>query len=147
PDGKSIHGLSDLQVNQFIQTKSATYALTGVAHLILDYGSVIRFDRKPGEWTLTEVAKLPGCGWAGTAVADGRLLVAASDRLVRVSPKGAVETLLSDVGGYYANSVTVGPDEKVYIGMRQFVAVYDPKDRAGFVHLRAPTKDALRLPK
>jgi len=35
----------------------------------------------------------------------------------------------------------------VYVGMRQFVVVYDPKDSTGFVRLRVPSKNALRLPK
>jgi hypothetical protein len=95
------------------------------------------------------VADLPGCGWAGAALPDGRLLVVAGGRLVRVSPKGSVDTLVLDVGldGYYPTSVVVGPDEKVYVGMRQFVAVYDPKDATGFVRLRVPSRDTLRLPK
>ena len=51
---------------------------------------------------------------------------------------GKVETLVA--GGEWArmlpNSMVVGPTGQVFIGMRQFVGVYDPKDPTAGVRLR-----------
>ncbi len=67
-------------------------------------------------------------------------------QLLRVTRDGQVETLVA--GGWgdgrFTNSMAVGPDGRVWIGMRQFVGVFDPKDPGSGVRLRVPSKEFLR---
>ena len=62
---------------------------------------------------------------------DGSLLVATTDRFLKVSPADKkVEVLISDVfwGGLYPNSVIATTDGIAYLGMRHGVAKIEEKD-------------------
>jgi hypothetical protein len=152
-NGKASRLVSEDQVNQFVKTKDGVFAVTGLDHLSYGGGSVCRFVRKDGKWSTEKVAELPeSSAVAAAALPDGGLLVATGHRVVRVDSEGTVETLVSSSGcspflgwPFQPNSVAIDADGRVFLGMQQFVAVYDPKDPVGFVQFRTPTKNWVRL--
>jgi hypothetical protein len=160
-DGKTNREVSGDRVNAFVETKDGVFAATGLSHGGADFGALVRFTRKDGQWTADKVVELRGCGYAAATQADGKIIVAEGgrvvglnrdgtwelegERLLRVDRDGKVETLVA--GGewvrQFPNSMAVGPDGRVWVGMRRFVGVFDPKDSARGVRLRGPSKKFL----
>jgi hypothetical protein len=147
-NGKASRLVCEDQVNQFVKTKDGVFAVTGLDHLGFGCGSVIRFVRKDGTWSTEKFAELPeSAAVAATALAGGKLLVATGHRVVQVSSDGTVETLVSSSGwgwSFQPNSIAIDADGRIFIGMQQFVAVYDPKDRSEFMRFRTPTRNWMR---
>jgi len=129
-DGKRNYKISDHQVVTFLSRADGIYAIEGLAHLGLSLGSVIRIARpKAGaRWQASTFVKLPAAPYAVSTRRDGTMLVTLSNSLVSVGPDRKMETLLGDApwGGLYPNSSILSADEeRLYIGMRQFVGEYD----------------------
>ena len=80
--GKNTVGLFDLG--------GSTVALTGLAHLSLDYGEVYRLDLAGLVPSATSFAKLPGAPLAWTMAGESALLVATESRGVAVLPDGSI---------------------------------------------------------
>jgi hypothetical protein len=149
-DGKASRQVCEDPVNQFVTTKDGVFAATGLDHLGFGRGAVIRFVQKDKTWKPETVAVLPeSAAVAASALKDGKLLVATGHRVVRVGPDGTVQTLVSSPSRwpFRPNSVAADDAGRVYFGMRQFVAVYDPKDPGGWVRLRTATKNWLPPPR
>jgi hypothetical protein len=146
PDGKRGRKVSSHRVNQFVRTKDGLFAVEGLAHGVADFGSVVRLAKRKGDWKATTFATLPACGWAAAALPDGTVFVAAGRGLVRVTRAGKVEALVGDTDwwSFYPNSLAVGPDGTVYLGMRGVVAAYDPRARRGQFRALVPTREFLR---
>lgn len=129
-EGKRNYKISDHQVADFFSQPDGWYAIEGLAHLTSSQGSVIRITRpQPHEpWQASTVAKLPFAPYAVSVRRDGTMLITLSDALVSVGTDGKVATLLADApwGSLYPNSSVLSPGEqKLYIGMRQFVGEFD----------------------
>jgi uncharacterized protein (TIGR03067 family) len=146
-DGKVSRLVCEDPVNQFVKTKEGVFAATGLDHLFYGLGSVIRFVHQEKMWKPETVAVLSeSAAVAVSALPDGKLLVATGHRVVRVAPDGAVKTLVRSGCSPYLgwpfppNSVAGDAEGRVYLGMQQFVAVFDPKDPVGWTRLRTPTK-------
>jgi hypothetical protein len=138
-DGKKSREVSGHHINQFLTTKDGVFAATGVNHLGLGSGAIVRFSHADGKWAAMEMADLSEAAYALTQGERGKLLVITGDRLVRVDQKGAIETLARGFEGF-PNSITICPHGAVYVGMRQFVGVYDPADPGEGLRLIAPAK-------
>jgi len=138
-DGKRNYRISSHPVEQFIRRKNGLVAVAGLAHLTINEGSVISLAREDGKWTARPLAVLPQAGRVATPLSDGGLVVVTSTKLVRVSKEGKVRTLIEDTGYLPApNSVAIGPQGAVYIGMRRCVGVYEPESKE--LKLFVPTK-------
>jgi hypothetical protein len=141
-DGKKSRNVSDHHVNQFLTTTNGVFAATGLDHLGLASGGVVRFSDTDGKWAAKTIAELPEAAYALAQTERGKLLVITGDRLVRVATDGAIETLACGFGGGVTlpNSIAIGPRGTVYVGMRQFVGMFDPADPDGGMRLFAPAK-------
>jgi hypothetical protein len=149
-DGKHSYKISDHQVVSLFSLSGSVYAIEGLAHMGLSRGSVIRITRpkRNARWQAMSVVKLPFAPRAVSLRRDGTMLITLSDSLVSVSPDRKIKTLLRDVpwDNLYPNSSVLSLDEqKLYIGMRQFVAEYDLATRR--LRLLVPSSKFLnRLP-
>ena len=129
-DGKSSYKISDHQVVNFFSLSEGVHAIEGLAHMGLSQGSVIRIARSKDTelWQATSIAKLPFAPCAISVRRDGTMVITLSDSLVSIGSDHKIQTLLPDAPwrGLYPNSSVLSPnEEKLYIGMRQFVAEFD----------------------
>lgn len=129
-DGERSYKISRHQVVDFFSLKDGTYAIQGLAHLSMSFGSVIRVARPKadGRWQSSTEIELPGAPCAISARRDGTLLIALSDSLVSVDSNHQIQTLLQyPPGGYFfPNSSVLTQNEQVlYIGMLRFVGEFD----------------------
>jgi hypothetical protein len=126
PDGKKRDKISEAWINGFIETKSGLLALEGIAHGIGSEGQILRLDRSLAErWRSEVFVKLEHAPYVGVKQADGSLIIATTDRLLRVVPADKkVEVLLDNAfwGGLYPNSIVATQDGTIYLGMRHGVA-------------------------
>jgi hypothetical protein len=130
PDGQRDYKISDHQIVDFFSARDGLRAIEGLAHLGVSEGSIIRMDRsQPGaRWRTSTVTKLPFAPYAISVRRDGTALITLSDSLVAVGNDQEVATLISTPpwAGLYPNSSVLSPSEqKLYIGMRQFVGEFD----------------------
>lgn len=129
-DGKHNYKISDDQIVDFIALPDGLYAIEGLAHLSMSEGSLIRISRSQSSnhWQAANVTTLPFAPYAVSARRDGTMLITLSDSIVQISNDRATTTLLPDAPwrGLYPNSSVLSSDEqKLYIGMRQFVGEFD----------------------
>jgi hypothetical protein len=129
-DGKDNYKISDHQVVDFVSLSNGIHAIEGLAHLGISWGSVIRVSRlnDGAHWEATSVAKLPFAPYAVSVRRDDTMLITLSDSLVSFDTNRKIQTLLHDApwGGLYPNSSIISTNEqKLYIGMRQFVGEFD----------------------
>jgi len=132
-DGERNYRISNHRIVDFFFLPDGLYAIEGLAHMVMSEGSVIRIarPRPDARWEATTATKLPFAPDAISVRRDGTMLLTLSDSLVSISPDRTVHTLLlSDPpwrhGPLYPNSSLLSTDEqKLYIGMRQFVGEFD----------------------
>lgn len=129
-DGKQNYEISDHQIVDFFSLKDGFYAIEGLAHLSISRGSVIRIARSKGgaRWEATSVAKLPAAPEAVSVRRDGTILVTLSNSLVSISADWKIQPLLEHalwLGLYPNSSVLSANEQKLYLGMRQFVGEFD----------------------
>lgn len=109
-------------------------------------GAVIRIARvQPGgHWQTNLLTRLPNTPQAVSVAADGTALITLSDALVAIDPQGQLHGVLADAPWpkFYPNSSTLSADEqRLYIGMRQYVAEFDRATRR--LRFLVPSRDAL----
>lgn len=125
-DGKDRDKISESWINGFIETKSGLLALEGIAHGVSSEGQILRLNRDPaGRWRTEVLVNLKHAPEVALKQADDSLIVATTDRLLRVVPADKkVEVLLDDAfwGGLYANSIVATQDGTIYLGMRHGIA-------------------------
>lgn len=129
-DGKHNYKVSDHQVVDFFSLPGGLHAIEGLAHLTMSNGSIIRIARSEpsGHWRASTLTKLPLAPYAISVRRDGTMLITLSDSLVSVGASHEINTLLPEApwGGLYPTSSVLSPNEqKLYIGMRQFVGEFD----------------------
>jgi hypothetical protein len=150
-DGMNNYKISDHQVVDFFSLTDGMHAIEGLAHLGMSQGSIIRIarSRPQPQWQAKTVVELPFAPYAISVRTDGTMLVALSDSLVSIGKERRVRTLLASApwGGLYPNSSVLSHDQqKLYIGMRQYVGEFDlPAKRLRFL---IPSEQFLnKLPK
>jgi hypothetical protein len=129
-DGKRSFKISDHQIVAFFSLSDGIHAIEGLAHLSVSEGSVIRIARstKNERWQANPVVKLPFAPYVISVCRDGTMLITLSDSLVSVGKDHKIDTLLADApwSSLYPNSSILSRDEqKLYIGMCQFVGEFD----------------------
>ena len=150
-DGAHNYKVSHHQVVAFVTLPDGIYAVEGLVHLGISRGSIIQVARtKAGDhWEATTIADLPFALYAVVLRHEGTMLITLSDALVSFGADRKVHTVLADApwGGLYPNSSLLSPDEqRLYIGMRQFVGEFDFYTNR--LRLLIPSREFLnRLPK
>jgi hypothetical protein len=129
-DGTHSYKISDHQVVDFFLLPTGIHAIEGLAHLSMSEGSVIRIERSRSDnhWRAFVAAPLPFAPYTISVDHNGTAYIVLSDALVTVTSDYKLTRLLSDTlwAGLYPNSSVLSEDQnKLYIGMRQFVGEFD----------------------
>ena len=134
PDGKKRYKISEAWIGSFIETDSGLLALEGIAHGTESKGRILRLARSTtGRWQSEDHVDLKHAPYVAVKGADGSLVVATTDRLLRVVPADRrVEVLLDDAfwKELYPNSIVLIPGGTFYLGMRHGVVKIEKKDMA-----------------
>ena len=127
-DGGSRKKLADDNVVGFADNASGVLALVGLAHRATDYGKLLLVrEGQGGDRQVDVVADLGAAPAAHAMEADGSLLVATYDKLIRVRTTGEVEQLHAPANGFIIpNSMTLSDGGVLHIGMRHFVLRLSP---------------------
>jgi hypothetical protein len=110
------------------KTRSGMLALTGLAHLGLNYGNVLRVGNgAEGARTIEVLANLGAAPRSFVIEPSDSLLVLTTRDLVRVRATGVVQHLFPvKYGLLYPTSMTLGSSGVIHVGMRQFVTRLTP---------------------
>lgn len=155
PDGKKKKQISHDQIVAFFRLPEGMYAVEGLAHMTLSYGSILRIEKPSPKapWRVKKVLNLPKAPNAAAVRKDGTVLLVLTDRVAAFRTGTSLQTLLPDAPwwGLYPNSAALSADEtKLYIGMRQFVGELDLRTNAlrllvpSLAHLNQLSKDSER---
>jgi hypothetical protein len=130
PDGERSYQISSHQIVDFFSLPDGVHAIEGMYHLGISKGSVIRIARAQpnARWQAITVIELPFAPFAVSVRHDGTMLMTLANALVQMDRDREIVTLLADPPwvGIYPNSSALSSDEqKLYIGMRQFVGEFD----------------------
>lgn len=125
-NGDTGRKISDDQIVQFLRVGGRLVATEGLAHMTLSSGALIELKRSTpqGTWKASELRKLPAAPYSASAEADGTLLIVVSDGLVSVDSNNELKILLAEPlwsGLYPTSSALDGSQQKLYVGMRQYV--------------------------
>lgn len=125
-DGKQSYKISDDQVKAFYTTKNGILAIEGLAHLFISEGKVIKIEEdSTGKWNSKEFVDLKASPEAVVQEKDGSLLIATTDRLVRVNLDGSIKILLDNAFWKHLcspHSMVISDNGDIYIGMNQGIA-------------------------
>ena len=150
-DGEQNYKISDHQIVRFFIRSDGVYALEGLSHLVISKGSMIRIARSDdgAHWQANEVVRFTSQPYAVSPRRDGTMLVTLKDALVSVDSQFNTHVLLADASWNYfrpTSSVLTQNEQKIYIGMRQFVGEVDLT--ASTLRLLVPSKNFInKLPK
>lgn len=125
-DGKQSYKISDDHVKAFYNTKAGILAIEGLAHLTISEGKVIKIeDDSTGKWESKEFVDLKASPEVVVQEKDGSLLIATTDRLVRISMNGSVNILLNNAFWKdlcSPHSMVISDNGDIYLGMNQGIA-------------------------
>jgi len=130
PDGKNKYKVSDHQIVDFFSLPNGIHAIEGMAHLSINRGSIIRIARSEphSHWKAITVTSLFAKPYAISMHRDNAMLITLSNSLISVDTDYNISILLHDPpwGNLFPNSSVLSSDQqKLYIGMRQFVGEFD----------------------
>ena len=121
-DGKMRKKLVDENVVGFTTASGQIQLVMGLAHLSFDDGKILRVKRDDGNWKTELLADLGAAPRTFVVESPASLLVLTTKDLVRVNLTGAFEPLLQTrYQSLYPNSMTLGSDGSIHIGMRHFI--------------------------
>jgi hypothetical protein len=146
PDGKSRYKIAEAWIEGFIPTEVGLLALEDLAIGSRSKGRIIRLSQAPGgKWQSEDFVDLEKRPKVYAKAADGSLMIATTDRLLRVNPASKkVDVLIYDAfwGILYPNSMVITADGSIYVGMRHGVAKIE-KTKGGSYRVRwlLPNKD------
>lgn len=133
PDSGAKQRIANLNLYRFVPINGVVWGLAGLAHMGLNNGQLIRFQRTSAGWRAESSASLGAAPYAFLPVAGDTLLVAASGRLIAVHPPTSVKLLhVNPVWSLtYPTAITRDRAGTIYVGMRSAVARLTPSP-AGF---------------
>jgi hypothetical protein len=144
PDGSSRDRIAEAWIKGFFPTDAGLLAPEGLAHGAGDQGRVLRLARGPdGRWHSEDFVDLKAAPEAALIDGRGRLVVATTERLLRITPATRqVEVLVEGAfwGGLYPNSIVEAPSGTLYLGMRHGVAEVRPADGGSVVRWLLPNR-------
>jgi hypothetical protein len=126
PDGKKRSKISDDQIVGFLETEAGLLGLEGIAHGGVSRGKIIRITKGEDElWHSELFVDLEGAPETVAKGPDKQLLIATTDRLVRVDPgTKKLDVLVKDAfwGSLYPTTMICTSSGTIYLGMRHGVA-------------------------
>lgn len=145
PDGSEKYQVCRDQVIGFFPGNNEVLAPAGLAHLDISYGKLLRLNQSNGHWISRSVVDLKAAPEAAGIDKDGSLIVATTDRLVRIKSGEELTVILPKAFWriLYPNSLVVGETGNVYIGMRHGVARVEKTGRGYRVLWLVPEKSFL----
>jgi hypothetical protein len=122
-DGRFVEEMTSENVVRIVADPRGPIVFTGIAHLGVDRGEVLRISHWAGRWRVTRAA-LPSDPRAILAESDGSFLVVTAHQLVRVTQNlRAVVLHHGSWGGHVApTSIVRDSSGTIYVGMRYAVA-------------------------
>ena len=147
PDGNTSQRVSKHQVIGFYPVADGVLAPAGLAHLGISEGKLIKFAKANGQWSPREVANLQAAPQAASLDKDDTLIIATTERLLRVKPSGDVSVLLPTTfwGTLYPNSMVIDAQGNVWIGMRHGITKVGKKGGGYEVLWLVPDKSYLEV--
>ena len=126
-DGKGRKKLADENVVGLTRASAEILALTGLAHLGMDYGKVLRVKQDGGDWKADVLADLGAAPRTFVVESPSSVLVITTKSLIRVKTTGVVDPLLQTQYRFlYPNSMILSGDGVIHVGMRHFVTRLTP---------------------
>ncbi len=128
-DGKQNYKISGSMVIQFIKRENKLYAIEGLAHMGLSYGSIIEINNIDGKWTAKEYLSLPSSPAAIALDKANSFIVITSNSLLQINRDATITTLIEK--GFwkpylYPASATINmKNNTAYLGMRGGVFKYN----------------------
>lgn len=126
-EGKIIKSKKGFKISQFIKRDSEIYAIHGLNHMMLSYGSIIKVRYSNKEYFPEEYLKLPNAPHAITLDNDNNFLVIISTSILKIKPDKTIQIILNNCfldNGLYANSI-VFANNIIYAGMPGGVFKYN----------------------
>lgn len=125
-DGSQRRKLSDHQINEFIIDEKRIFAVEGLSHLGSSRGSMIELRKEKEKWLVDEFISLPESAEAIAQVSSGDYVLVTRNMILRINidKQDKQLNILVPNGNWgilYPNSIAVGDDGFIYVGMRQFV--------------------------
>lgn len=147
PDGNTSQRVSKHQVIGFYPVAGGILAPAGLAHLGISEGKLIKFTKANSQWSSGEVANLQAAPQAASLDKDDTLIIATTERLLRVKPSGDVTVLLPKTfwGNLYPNSMVIDAHGDVWIGMRHGITKVGTKGSSNEVLWLVPDKSYLEI--
>jgi hypothetical protein len=129
PLGGSPVRVAQANLHHFVEIRDTIWGLIGLAHLSLNEGQLVRFDRTASGWQMTPVRDLAAAPEAFVRLPHDSLLVLAMGRVLRLSPDHGVEVLRSNRVWIYTYPQSIARDRRgvIYLGMRSAVARLTPQ--------------------
>jgi hypothetical protein len=116
---KDIYRTENIQ--GFSRFGNHTLIFMGLNHLDGRSGRIFRLVNRSGQWTLKLFTALDTCPYAWV-VDHNRLFVLTETGLWLIHPDGRISKSHSlDIGLLYPNSMIIGPEGALYIGMHRYV--------------------------
>jgi len=122
--------VASVNLVSFVSTPPSVFGLEGLAHLGINRGSLVQFDRsRSGIWQLRQLTQLGAAPFAYTRLSDDTMVVVTSGTLLAVRPPKLVRLLHTDSAWRYTYPHSVVRDRAgvVYVGMRSAVARLVPQ--------------------
>ena len=88
--GGSVFSTSPIQ---FIKRDNQIYAITGLSHLSMSYGDIIKIEKKQNQWIVDDYIKLPDAPRAIQIDSKDNMLVFTSSGLYSINKKAHLDTL------------------------------------------------------
>lgn len=147
PDGRTSRRVSKHQVIGFYPLADGILAPAGLAHLGISEGKLIKFTQSNGQWSQSEVANLQAAPQAASLDKDATLIIATTERLLRVKPNGDVNVMLPKTfwRNLYPNSMVIDALGDVWIGMRHGITKVGKKGSGYDVLWLVPDKSYLEI--
>jgi hypothetical protein len=128
-DGELRQRVLDDNVIRVVPFGARFLAFTGIAHLVTDEGQATLLEFDGHEWSIVHSVDLTGMPLAFVDEPNGALLIATSDRIVRLSDAKRVEVLYRSKFGFdYPTSIIRDEDGTLYLGERYVVVRLRPRD-------------------
>jgi len=129
PNWKVQKKISDLNCHRIYEMYGKFFAVTGLNHLGLRRGAILVLDHLGKDaWEAKKVADVGADPSTYTLEGPDRLLLCCETGIFRFSARDKLERLHDGVPGLlYPNSMALGKDKSVWIGMRNYIVQLVPK--------------------
>ena len=146
-DGSNSNRISKHQVVGFYPVADGILAPSGLAHLGISEGKLVKFTKTNDQWTSKEVVDLKAAPEAACLDKDSTLIIATTENLVRVKSSGELTVILPKVswGLLYPNSMVIDTRGDAWIGMRQGVVKVEKAGKSARAWWFVPDKSYLEV--